>query len=411
MTAPLSNLRVLDMSRILAGPWAAQTLADLGAEVIKIERPGSGDDTRGWGPPFLTDSAGNPTGEAAYFLCANRGKKSVALDISTPDGQDVLRRLAARSDILIENYKVGGLARYGLGYDDLRKVNKGLVYCSITGFGQTGPLKDRAGYDFLIQAMGGLMSVTGEMDGKPGAGPQKIGVALTDILTGLYTATAALAAVARREATGEGAHIDMALLDVTVATMANQALNYLVTGAAPVRLGNAHPNIVPYQAFATADDHVIVAVGNDGQFARFCESAGHAEIAADARFATNPARVENRGVLVAMIEEWMAGKPAAEWIAALGAVGVPCGPINDMAQVFASPQIQNRGLSMEMTHLTAGTVPQVASPIRFAGETLDGAIPPPALGQHTEEVLQGVLDMDAAAIGRLREAGVIATFE
>jgi crotonobetainyl-CoA:carnitine CoA-transferase CaiB-like acyl-CoA transferase len=323
----------------------------------------------------------------------------------------VLRRLAARSDILIENYKVGGLARYGLGYDDLKKINPGLVYCSITGFGQTGPLKDRAGYDFLIQAMGGLMSVTGEMDGRPGAGPQKVGVALTDVLTGLYTAIAALAAIARRETTGEGAHIDMALLDVTVATMANQALNYLVTGIAPVRLGNAHPNIVPYQAFATADDHVIVAIGNDGQFARFCDTAGRAGIAAEERFATNPARVENRAALIAMIEDWMAERPAAEWIAALGAVGVPCGPINDMAQVFADPQVQHRGLCIEMPHPVAGTVPQVASPIRYAGETLDSAIPPPVLGQHTEEVLRGVLDMDDAAIGRLRQAGVIATSE
>ena len=407
MTAPLAKIRVLDMSRILAGPWAAQTLADLGAEVIKIERPGSGDDTRGWGPPFLTDADGNETGEAAYFMCANRGKKSLALDISKPEGQDVVRRLAARSDVLIENYKVGGLARYGLGYDDLKAVNPGLVYCSITGFGQTGPLKDRAGYDFLIQAMGGLMSVTGEMDGRPGAGPQKIGVALSDVLTGLYTAVGALAALARREATGEGVHIDMALLDVTVAAMANQALNYLVTGAAPVRLGNAHPNIVPYQAFATADDHVIVAVGNDAQFTRFCQAAGQGGLADDARFATNPARVANRSVLIPIIEDWMRARPAAEWIAALEVVGVPCGPINDMAQAFASPQIRQREMRVELAHPLFGTVAQVAGPIRYDGlsQTADRA--PPTLGRHTEEVLRGVLEMDDATIGRLLEAGVI----
>ncbi len=409
MIAPLDNIRVLDMSRILAGPWAAQTLADLGAEVIKIERPGSGDDTRGWGPPFLDDADGNPTGEAAYFMCANRGKKSVALDISKPEGQELLRNLAAESDILIENYKVGGLARYGLGYDDLKKINKGLVYCSITGFGQTGPLKDRAGYDFLIQAMGGLMSVTGEKDGEPGAGPQKIGVALTDVLTGLYTAIAALSAIARRGETGEGVHIDMALLDVTVATMANQALNYLVTGVSPVRLGNSHPNIVPYQAFATADDHVIVAVGNDSQFQRYCAAAGRAEVAADERFATNPARVANREILIAMIEDWMREKTAAEWISALEEVGVPCGPINDMEQVFASPQIEHRGMRIEMPHAIAGAVPLVASPIRFSGEELAYVNPPPALGQHTDEVLRGILGMDDAAIGRLREKGVITT--
>ncbi len=407
MTTPLKGIRVLDMSRILAGPWAAQTMADLGAEVIKVERPGRGDDTRSWGPPFLNTPAGDETAEAAYFACTNRGKKSITLDISRPEGQGVLRRFAAKSDILIENYKVGGLAAYDLGYEDLKKINPGLVYCSITGFGQTGPLKDRAGYDFLIQAMGGLMSVTGEMDGKPGAGPQKIGVALTDVLTGLYTVIAAQAALTRRLETGEGAHVDMALLDVTVATMANQALNYLVTGNSPVRLGNAHPNIVPYQAFACLDDHVIVAVGNDAQFARFCEVAGQPELAADSRFVSNHARVNNRDALTIIIEDFMKTRPASDWIATLEAVGVPCGPINNMEQVFANPQIIYRAMRMELDHPIAGTVPQVTSPINFAGEPFDYDNPPPVLGQHTEEVLADVLGMKAVEIAELREAGVV----
>jgi len=407
MTAPLAHLRVLDMSRILAGPWAAQIFADLGAQVIKIERPGTGDDTRSWGPPFLKTVDGRETNEAAYFAAANRGKMSLALDISRPEGQQVVRRLAALSDVLLENYKVGGLARYGLGYDDLRKINPGLVYVSIPGFGQTGPWKDRAGYDFLIQAMGGLMSVTGETDGRPGAGPQKIGVALTDILTGLNGTIAALAAIARRDTTGEGAHVDMSLLDVTVSAMANQALNYLVSGEAPVRMGNAHPNIVPYQAFATADDYIIVAVGNDAQFARFCAAAGHADVASDARFADNAARVENREQLVAMIEGWMRAKPAADWIAEMEAVGVPCGPINDMAQVFASAQIRHRALRMDLPHAAAGTVPQVANPIRYAGEELEYKLGPPVLGQHTDEVLKDLLDMSDEEVAALRQAGVI----
>ena len=407
MTAPLSHIRVLDMSRVLAGPWAGQTLADLGAEVIKIERPGEGDDTRAWGPPFVADRDGMPTRESAYFLSANRGKKSLALDISTPEGQDVVRRLAAVSDILIENYKLGGLARYGLGYDDLKKVNPGMIYCSITGFGQTGPFASRAGYDFLIQAMGGLMSVTGEPDGKPGGGPQKIGVALTDILTGLYTTIAALTALARRERTGEGCHVDMALLDVTVATMANQALNYLVSGVAPKRMGNAHPNIVPYEAFQAADQYIILAVGNDGQFARFCEVAGRPEFAADPRFATNEARVKNRDVLLPIIRDLIRARAGADWIAALEKVGVPCGPINDLAQVFAHPQVQARGMRMDMLHPLAGTVPQVANPIKFVGEEHDYQRAPPVLGQHTEEVLRDLLGMDDAALARLRAAKAI----
>ena len=407
MTQPLSHIRVLDMSRILAGPWAAQTLADLGAEVIKIERPGTGDDTRTWGPPFIKDTDGNETEESAYFLSTNRGKKSVALDISKPEGQEVLRKLAAKSDILIENYKVGGLASYGLGYDDLKKINPGLIYCSITGFGQTGPFSSRAGYDFLIQAMGGLMSVTGEPDGKPGAGPQKAGVALTDILTGLYTNIAALSALARREKTGEGCHVDMALLDVTTATMANQALNFLVTGNSPTRMGNAHPNIVPYEAFEASDMYLIIAVGNDGQFARYVEVAGQPELASDERFATNAARVDNRDVLIPIIKDFMKQKTGQEWIDALEKVGVPCGPLNNMEQVFAHPQVQARGMQMELDHPLAGTVPQVASPIKYTGEELEYQGAPPTLGQHSDHVLSDVLEMSKDEIAGLRDAGVL----
>jgi crotonobetainyl-CoA:carnitine CoA-transferase CaiB-like acyl-CoA transferase len=407
VTAPLTRLRVLDMSRILAGPWAAQTLADLGAEVIKIERPGTGDDTRSWGPPFLKDKDGNETTEAAYFQSANRGKKSVTVDITKPEGQDIVRRLAARSDILLENYKVGGLARHGLGYDDLKAVNPGLIYCSITGFGQTGPYASRAGYDFLIQAMGGMMSVTGEADDRPGGGPQKIGVALTDILTGLYTTIAALAAISLRDQTGTGQHIDMALLDVTAASMANQALNFLVSGTAPGRMGNAHPNIVPYQAFATADHHVIVAVGNDAQFARFCEFGGSGELAQDPAYATNAKRVGNRDALVPILEDMMRTKPRADWLAGLEGVGVPCGPINDLEQLFDDPQIQARERRIELPHPLAGTVPQVANPIRYSDAELAYSHAGPTLGQHTDEVLGELLGMAEDDIASLRERGII----
>ncbi len=407
MTAPLTRLRVLDMSRILAGPWAAQTLADLGAEVIKLERPGTGDDTRGWGPPFLTDTDGNETAEAAYFQSANRGKKSVTVDITKQEGQDIVRRLATKSDILLENYKVGGLARYGLGYDDLKAVNPGLVYCSITGFGQTGPYASRAGYDFLIQAMGGMMSVTGEADDKPGGGPQKIGVALTDILTGLYTTIAALAAISLRNETGTGQHIDMALLDVTAASMANQALNYLVSGTAPGRMGNAHPNIVPYQAFATADHHVIVAVGNDGQFTRFCEVGGRPELSQDPAYATNAARVRNRDELVPILKDMMRTKPRADWLAGLEGVGVPCGPINDLEQLFDDPHVQSRERRIELPHPLAGVVPQVANPIRYSDAELAYSHAGPTLGQHTDEVLGGLLGMSGEDIAGLRDRGII----
>ena len=407
MAGPLSGLRVLDFSRILAGPWAAQTMADLGAEVIKIERRGTGDDTRLWGPPFIAAEDGREIPDAAYFHCANRGKKSLTLDLASEKGQEIVRRLAATSDILVENYKRGGLARYRLDYESLRTVNPGLVYCSITGFGQTGPYADRAGYDFLIQAMGGLMSITGERDDLPGGGPQKVGVAVTDVLTGLYTAIAALAAVRERETTGQGKHIDMALFDVAVASTANQAMNYLVTGEAPGRMGNGHPNVVPYQSFATSDGHVVVAVGNDSQFARFCEAGGRPDLAGDERFRTNAGRVEHRDALIPALAEMMLARTQDEWIAALEAVGVPCGPINDLRRIFADPQAVARGLRMELPHSEAGSVPGVANPIRYVGEPHDYPGGAPALGEHTEEVLGGLLGMDEDEIAVLREDGVV----
>lgn len=407
MTGPLSHIRVLDMSRILAGPWAAQTLADLGAEVIKVERPGTGDDTRTWGPPFIKDKNDNETKESAYFLSTNRGKKSITLDISKPEGQEILRNLAVKSDVLIENYKVGGLKAYGLGYEDLKKINPGLVYCSITGFGQTGPFSTKAGYDFLIQAMGGLMSVTGEPDGKPGGGPQKVGVALTDILTGLYTNIAALSALHRREKTGEGCHIDMALLDVTTATMANQALNFLVTGESPTRMGNAHPNIVPYEAFEASDMYLIVAVGNDSQFSRYVAVAGKPELSDDERFSTNSARVKNRNILIPIIKEFMKQKTGQEWINELEKAGVPCGPLNNMAQVFDHPQVKARGMQIELDHPLAETVPQVASPIKIVGEELVYQCSPPTLGQHSNQILKELLGMSQENITELEKRKII----
>ena len=402
----LGHLRVLDLSRVLAGPWAGQVLADLGAEVVKVERPGSGDDTRGWGPPFLRDPEGRETSESAYFLGANRGKKSVTIDLSRPEGQELVRRLAARSDVLLENFKVGTLSRLGLGYQDLCGPNPRLVYCSISGFGQTGPYRDRPGYDFMIQGMGGLMSLTGEPDGAPGGGPMKVGVAIADVLTGMYAATAVLAALAQRERTGRGQHLDLALLDVQVAMLANQATSYLVTGEPPGRLGNAHPSIVPYQVFRTARGHLVLAVGNDGQFARFCEVAGRPELAGDERFATNAGRVRHRAALVPLVEAILLERPAAEWIEALERAGVPCGPINDLAQVFADPQVRHRGMRLELSHPLAGSVPLVASPIRLSGAPAPEPASPPLLGQHTDEVLRG-LGLGDGEIASLREKGVI----
>jgi crotonobetainyl-CoA:carnitine CoA-transferase CaiB-like acyl-CoA transferase len=403
----LAHVRVLDLSRVLAGPWASQVLADLGAEVIKVERPGTGDDTRGWGPPYLRDARGEETSESAYFVSANRGKKSITLDLSRPEGQDIARRLAAGSDILLENYKVGALERYGLGYPQLAALHPGLVYCSITGFGQSGPYRERAGYDFLIQAMGGLMSITGEPDGVTGGGPMKVGVAVTDVLTGMYAAVAALAALAHRERTGRGQHVDLALLDVQVAMLANQAENQLVTGRAPVRLGNAHPSIVPYQAFATSDGHLVLAVGNDGQFTRLCLVAGHPELASDARFRTNAGRVRNRVALVSILSSILAQRASREWIEELEAAGVPCGPINDLAEVFEDPQVVHRGLRVEAPHPLAGTVPMVGSPIRLSATPVGPPTAPPLLGEHTREVLLDVLGMSEHEVDALRARGVI----
>ncbi|WP_137886035.1 CaiB/BaiF CoA-transferase family protein [Pseudomonas sp. 2FE] len=407
MSGALSHLRVLDLSRVLAGPWAGQILADLGAEVIKIERPGNGDDTRAWGPPFLKDANGENTSEAAYYLSANRNKQSVTLDFTQPEGQRIVRELAAKSDILLENFKVGGLAAYGLDYASLKAINPRLIYCSITGFGQYGPYAKRAGYDFMIQGLGGLMSLTGRPDGEAGGGPVKVGVALTDILTGLYSTVAVLAALAHREQGGSGQHIDMALLDVQVACLANQAMNYLTTGTPPRRLGNAHPNIVPYQDFPTADGDFILTVGNDGQFRKFCEVAEHPEWADDPRFATNKLRVANRAVLIPLIRQATVFKTTGEWVTALEQAGVPCGPINDLAQMFADPQVQARGLRVELPHALGGTVPQVASPIRLSETPVQYRNAPPLLGEHTVEVLQKVLGLDAGQIEALRQAGVV----
>jgi len=409
VAAALSHIRVLDLSRVLAGPWASQTLADLGAEVIKVERPGNGDDTRSWGPPFLGGDPEDTRGPSAYFLCANRGKKSIAVDITRPAGQDLVRALAARSDVLLENFKVGGLAKYGLDYGRLRGINPRLVYCSITGFGQNGPYSTRAGYDFLIQGMSGLMSITGEPDTVPGGGPVKVGVAVSDLFTGLYAVIGILGALAHRDRSGEGQHVDLALLDSQVAVLANQASNYLVSGRAPGRLGNAHPNIVPYQVFAAQDGHLILAVGNDGQFARFCEVAGRAGWASDPRFATNPARVRHRDVLVPEIESIMRGRTREEWLRALERAGVPCGPINTIDQVFADPQVRARGLRLDLDRGADRTpAPSVANPIRYSETPVAYHGAPPALGQHTEEVLRGVLDLGDDDIASLRAAGVIA---
>ncbi|BCA31484.1 CaiB/BaiF CoA transferase family protein [Metapseudomonas otitidis] len=407
MAGALSHIRVLDLSRVLAGPWSGQILADLGADVIKVERPGSGDDTRAWGPPFLKDGSGRDTSEAAYFLSANRNKQSVTIDFTRPEGQALVRKLAAESDILIENFKVGGLAAYGLDYASLKAINPRLIYCSITGFGQFGPYAKRAGYDFMIQGLGGLMSLTGRSDQEEGAGPVKVGVALTDILTGLYSSVAILAALTARETTGRGQHIDMALLDVQVACLANQAMNYLTTGVPPRRLGNAHPNIVPYQDFPTADGDFILTVGNDGQFRKFCEVAGHPEWADDPRFASNKARVANRAELIPLIRQATVFKTTAEWVAALEAVGVPCGPINDLAAVFEDPQVLARGLKVELPHALAGAVAQVASPLRLSDTPVEYRMAPPRLGEHTASVLERVLGLSAEAIERLRQEGVV----
>ncbi len=388
MATALNGLKVLDLSRVLAGPWAGQLLGDLGADVVKVERPGSGDDTRAWGPPYLQDEEGRDTSEAAYFLSANRNKRSLTIDFTQPEGQKLLRELVAKADVLIENFKVGGLKAYGLDYASLQAINPRLVYCSITGFGQTGPYAQRAGYDFMIQAIGGLMSVTGRGPEEDGAGPVKVGVAVTDILTGLYASNAILAALAERERSGEGQYIDLALLDVQVACLANQALNYLTTARPPGRLGNAHPNIVPYQDFPTADGDFILTVGNDGQFRRFAEVAGQADWADDPRFATNAARVAHRAELIPLIRQVTVFRTTAQWLEALEPAGVPCGPINDLAQVFADPQVVERALALQMPHPLTGKLRLVANPIRLSRTPVVYRSAPPLLGQHSAEVLR-----------------------
>lgn len=403
----LGHIRVLDLTRVLAGPWCTQNLADLGADVIKIERPGAGDDTRSWGPPYLKDGEGRDTEEAAYYLAANRGKRSLTLDIATPEGQDIIRKLAAQSDVVMENYKVGQLRKYGLDYESLKKIKPDLVYCSVTGFGQTGPYAHRAGYDFIVQGMGGFMSITGERDDLPGGGPQKGGVAISDLMTGMYATIAVLAALTHRDRTGAGQYIDMALLDVQVAMLANMGSNYLASGRAPRRWGNAHPNIVPYQTFATSDGHIIVAVGNDGQYAKFVEAGGRAELARDERFATNPLRVRNRDVLVPLLADMVLGKTRDEWITLLEAAGVPCGPINNLDDVYVNPQVLARDMQVDLPHPCGAPVKLVQSPMKLSGTPVRCDMPPPTLGQHSDEVLTELLGHDAAAIAALRAKGVV----
>ena len=409
MAGPLSHIRVLDLSRVLAGPWAGQNLADLGAEVIKVERPKVGDDSRAFGPPWVKDRDGRDTGDSAYFTSANRGKKSITLNLSLPAGQELARKLAAKCDVLLENYKFGDLARYGLAYEDLKKLNPGLIYCSVTGFGQTGPYRERPGYDFMIQGMGGMMSVTGEPDGQPGGGPQRAGVPIADIITGMYASIAVCAALAHRDAQGQGRgqHLDLALLDSQIALLAYQNTNYFSTGKPPGRIGNLHPNIVPYQPFRSADGEVILACGNDHLFRKFCEAAGCPELAAEVRFATNGKRVENREEITGLIQKIFIKKRTAEWLPLLEAAGVPNGPINDLAQVFEEPQVKARGVKIELEHAAAGKLAMVASPMRFSGTPLEYRLPPPLLGEHTDEVLRGILGKSDAEIARLRAAGVL----
>jgi crotonobetainyl-CoA:carnitine CoA-transferase CaiB-like acyl-CoA transferase len=407
MNGALSHITVLDLSRVLAGPWAGQVLADLGAEVIKIERPGTGDDTRSWGPPYLRDAQGNDGADAAYYLCANRNKQSVTVDFTTAEGREIVRNLARQADVVLENFKVGGLAAYGLDYESLRALNPRLIYCSITGFGQTGPYAARAGYDLLVQAMGGLMSITGRQDDEPGAGPQKAGVAVTDILTGLYAAIGILAALTHRDRTGIGQHIDLGLLDVQVACLANQAMNYLVSGTAPRRSGNAHPNLVPYQDFPTSDGYVIIAVGNDAQFARLCGVLALAELASDPSFASNKQRVLNRRELIDTLSAVTVTHPTAHWVAALESVGVPAGPINNLEAVFADPQVRARGMRVEIPHPVAGTVSLVANPLRLSETPVSYRSSPPPLGAQTRQVLMERLNLSAADVEELRAKGIV----
>lgn len=387
-TAPLAGIKVLDLSRVLAGPWCTQNLADLGADVYKIERPGTGDDTRGWGPPFLKDANGNPTSEAAYYLSANRNKRSIALDIASPEGAAIVREMAKKCDILVENFKVGGLKKYGLDYESIKAINPGLIYCSITGFGQTGPMAPLPGYDFMVQGFGGLMSITGERDDLPGGGPQKAGVAVTDLFTGMYATVAILAALQERHRSNLGQHIDMALLDCHVAMLANQNLNYMTTGEAPTRAGNAHQNVVPYQVFAAKDGHLIIATGNDSQYRSYCQAIGRPDLAEHPDYVTNAKRLVNRDVLIPELTRIMLTRTRDEWIAEMQKVGVPCGPINNIAQVFDTPQVKAREIWKEIPHPLGGTAPTTASPMRFSDTPVQYRLAPPLLGQHTEEVLR-----------------------
>ena len=406
MAGPLSHIRVLDLSRVLAGPWASQNLADLGAEVIKIERPGAGDDSRAFGPPWIRDGEGRETKDSAYFSSANRGKKSLTLNIAVPEGQAIARELAAKCDVLLENYKYGDLARYGLGYEDLRKTNPRLIYCSVTGFGQSGPYRERPGYDFMIQGMGGMMSVTGEPDDAPGGGPQRAGVPIADIITGMYASIAICAALAHRERSGKGQHLDLALLDSQIALLAYQNTNYFATGRPPKRIGNLHPNIVPYQPFRASDGEVILACGNDNLYRKFCDAAGCPELASDARFASNGKRVENRAELTRLLAEVFKKRTKREWLELLEAAGVPNGPINDVAQVFEEPQVKARGVRLELPHGAGASLPMVTSPMRFSETPLEYRCAPPLLGEHTDEVLRALGKSDAE-IAQLRVKKVI----
>ncbi len=407
MSGPLSHIKVLDLSRVLAAPWAAQNLADLGAEVIKVERPLKGDDSRAYAPPFLKDEAGNVTKESAYFCAANRGKKSITINISKPEGQQLVRELAKDCDVLIENYKVGDLARYGLGYEDIKAFNPGIIYCSVTGFGQTGPDKDRPGYDFMAQGMGGLMSITGERDDLPGGGPQRVGVPIIDLTTGMYATIAICAAIANRAVTGKGQWIDVALLDSCVAFLANQAMNYFATGESPRPLGNAHPNIVPYQTFTTSDGALILACGNDNLFNKFCDVAGCTHLAKDPRFSTNGERVKNRDEITCLLNEIFLKRPTKEWVKLLDDAGVANGPINAIEKVFEEAQVLARGMKIELPHAAAGKVPLVASPMKFSGTPIKHEVPPPVLGQHTDEILSSVLKKNAAEIAQLKAGGIV----
>ncbi len=403
MKGALSGIRVLDLSRILAGPWATQMLADFGADIIKIERPGCGDDTRNWGPPFIKNTNGEDTRDAAYFHAANRGKQSLAVDITRPEGQALIRDLATQCDVVVENFKVDGLKKYGLDYASLKELNPTLVYCSISGFGQDGPYRARAGYDAMIQGLGGLMSVTGEPDGDP----MKTGVALVDVMTGLYACNAVQAALLYRERHGAGQYIDLGLLDVQVATLANQATNFLASGKPPGRLGNAHPNIVPYQAFATQDGHIMLAVGNDRQFTIFCELAGRPELASDPAFASNPARVINRNALMPIVTQIMGDQTSAWWLEKLAECGVPSGPINNVEQVFNDPQVKHRQMQIDLEHHEAGLSPSVANPIKFSETPINYHLAPPTLGQHSTALLRDLLGLSETTINELKTRNII----